>query len=111
MVLHGELNFRNPAFAPLSYTTFAKYFLIPHIAVLLIADDGNVDLEGAWEIMSSSGSHGEALNALQDHDAILDEIFLQNTKRRVRALKAAEKRSQQKDADLARVHLVAHRRS
>jgi hypothetical protein len=64
MVLHGELNFWNPAFAPLSYTTFAKYFLIPHIAVVLIADDKNMDLDGAWELMSSSGSHGEVLNAL-----------------------------------------------
>jgi hypothetical protein len=99
MVLHGELNFWNPAFAPLSYTTFAKYFLIPHIAVQLIADDKNIDPDGAWEIMSSSGSHGDILNALQDHDLMLDEIFRQNGKRRVRARKAAKKLSQQEDAD------------
>ena len=111
MVLHGELNFSNPAFAPLSYTTFAKYFLIPHIAVHLIADDKNMDLEGAWELMFSSGSHGETLNALQDPDVILDEIFQQNAKRRVHVCKASEKLSKQKDTDLVRIDLVVHWRS
>ena len=90
MVLFGEHNFSLPSFAPLSYTTFAKYFLIPHVAVHLIANDKNIDLEGAWELMAKSGEHGEALNPLQDNDEILEEIFQNNAKRRVQVRKLEE---------------------
>ena len=78
MVLQNEHNFHLPAFAPLSFTTFMKYFLVPHIAICLITNDKNIDLEGAWEVMTSSADHGEALHALQDDDEILEEIFQQN---------------------------------
>jgi hypothetical protein len=90
MVLFSEHNFSLPSFAPLSYITFTKYFLILHVAVHLIANDKNIDLEGAWELMVKSEEHGEALNPLQDNDEILEEIFQNNVKRRVQVRKLEE---------------------
>ena len=96
MMIHDEHNILLPDFAPLSFTMFTKYFLVPHIAVCLIASDKNIDLEGAWELMTQSADHGEALHALQDDDEILEEIFQQNAIMGSHCRKL-EEQSQQKD--------------
>lgn len=91
MMLYGEHNFRHPAFEPLSFRTFIKYFLIPHIAVIFTADDQQTDLEGGWESMTHNSDHGDIMQALLDDDAELEEIFAQNGQRRQRRLEAANR--------------------
>ena len=103
MVLQSKHNFRLLAFAPLSFATYTKYFLVPHIAVCLIAEDKDIDLEGAWEMMTNSANHGEALHALQDDDEILEGIFQRNATAALRRQKL-EQQSQTKDNDYVRIH-------
>jgi hypothetical protein len=104
MMFYSEHNFRLPAFIPLSFTTLTKYFLVPYIAVCLIADDRNTDFEGAWEVMTKSADHGEALHALQDGDEILEEIFQRNATMGSHRRKLEQWR-QEKDDDYVWTHL------
>ena len=82
MVFFGTLDFHTDCTSPLSFRTYTQYFLIPHIASCLIAEDKGIDQEGGWEIMSRSAEAGETLQSLTVQEGLLDMIFEANAKRR-----------------------------
>lgn len=93
MALYGPNPFQTPAFAPLSFRTYTKYFLIPHIAcALIIADESNEEGEdtGAWEHMVRGADLGEQMNPLQDHDPEYEKISADNAKHWKRSQKEME---------------------
>lgn len=82
------------ASSPLTLRAYTDFFLIPHIAALLIGQDTNTDIEGGWETMQSEGNHGDDENPLMDDDEILDAVFAANA-RRFRVTKStADKKKQ-----------------
>ena len=52
MVLFGPTNFHTKGTLPLSFRMYTKYFLVPHLASSLIAEDKDTDMEEGWEIMT-----------------------------------------------------------
>lgn len=52
----------NDAFTPLSFKLYAEYYLIPWIAIHLIAEDLECSLETAYEEMIASG-----INSMSSH--------------------------------------------
>ncbi|KAF4594351.1 hypothetical protein EYR40_009154 [Pleurotus pulmonarius] len=61
-------------FAPLSFSTFRKLYLIPLVATWLIAEDKSCSLKEAWDVMASSALHGLILQQVDGDDDELDEI-------------------------------------
>lgn len=61
-------------FAPLSFSTFRKLYLIPLVATWLIAEDKSCSLKEAWDVMASSALHGSILQQVDGDDDELDEI-------------------------------------
>jgi len=82
MVLFGTWDFRTDCTLPLTFRTYTQYFLIPHIASCLIAEDKDTDMEGGWEIMLRSAEAGETLQSLTRQEGPLETIFEANAKRR-----------------------------
>lgn len=83
MALYGPNLFQTPVFAPLSFRTYTKFFLIPHIACnLIITDESNKEGEdtGAWEHMVRGADLGEQMNPLQDHDPEYEKISAENAR-------------------------------
>ncbi|KAL4072413.1 hypothetical protein V8B97DRAFT_1917195 [Scleroderma yunnanense] len=67
------------ALQPLSHTQFMTYFLVPHIAALLIAEDyGYMMVTRGCKIMVNSSDAGALMHPEDDHDAKLEEIFQRN---------------------------------
>ena len=65
-------------FKPLSHTQFFKYFLVPHVAAALIAQDLNTSLPGGYYCMMQSSDLGELHYPVLDEDEELDEIHCTN---------------------------------
>jgi hypothetical protein len=82
MVLFGPTNFRTACTLPLSFRTYTQYFLTPHIACCLIAEDKDIDLEGGWEVMMQTADLGETLHSLTIQEDLLETIITANAKRR-----------------------------
>ena len=82
MSLFGLTNFRTQCTLPLSFCTYTQYFLVPHLASQLIAEDKNTDGEGGWEIMLRSAKVGDTLQSLTDQEGLLEDIFTANVNRR-----------------------------
>jgi hypothetical protein len=83
-----------PASNPLTLCTYTDFFLIPHIAALLIGQDTNTDIEGGWETMQSEGNHGDDENPLMDDDEILDAVFAANARQSRITKSTADKKKQ-----------------
>ncbi|KAL4079706.1 hypothetical protein J3A83DRAFT_4368516 [Scleroderma citrinum] len=67
------------ALQPLLHTQFMTYFLVPHIAALLIAEDyGYMMVTRGCKIMVDSSDAGALIHPEDDHDAKLEEIFQRN---------------------------------
>jgi hypothetical protein len=81
MIIFGPTNFRTNCTLPLSFRTYTRYFLVPHIACHLIAEDKDTDLEEGWEIMVRSAEVGDTLQSLTAQDDLLEDIFTENVKR------------------------------
>jgi hypothetical protein len=81
MVLFGPTNFRTDCTLPLSFRTYTRYFLVPHIASCLIAEDKDTDVAEGWEIMSRSAEVGEMLQSLTIQEELVDKIITANAKR------------------------------
>jgi hypothetical protein len=82
MVLFGPTNFRTACTLPLTFRTYTRHFLIPHIVCCLIAEDKDIDLEGGWEIMVQTADLGETLHSLTIQEDLLETIIAVNGKRR-----------------------------
>ncbi|KAF7966503.1 hypothetical protein HWV62_38098 [Athelia sp. TMB] len=83
MSLYGPTDFSTSAIAPLSFRIFAKYILIPHVAIALIIKDENNECDeetGAWEQMVRRADHGAAIHPLKDDDPEIEEIFKDNAR-------------------------------
>ena len=83
MVIFGPNNFHMDCTQPLSFWTYTRYFLVPHIACCLIAEDKDTDSEEGWEIMTCSAEVGDTLQSLTTNDDLLKEIFITNVKRHI----------------------------
>ncbi|KIK97908.1 hypothetical protein PAXRUDRAFT_69947, partial [Paxillus rubicundulus Ve08.2h10] len=62
------------AFKPLSHFHFFTYFLVPHIAAKLIAEDYKTTIANGYSHMTASSDVGALLNPENDEDAELDNI-------------------------------------
>ncbi|KAF7971101.1 hypothetical protein HWV62_22100 [Athelia sp. TMB] len=83
MSLYGPTGFKTDAMAPLTFRTFTRYILIPHITIALIIHDKTNDCDeetGAWEHMVRQADHGAAIHPLKDDDPELEQIFENNTR-------------------------------
>lgn len=67
------------AIAPLIYTAYAAYVLVPYVAHLLIADDLSCTPEEAFEIMMEGGRIGEILHPQLEDDPEYWAIVEMNT--------------------------------
>ncbi|KIM71113.1 hypothetical protein PILCRDRAFT_17367 [Piloderma croceum F 1598] len=83
-----------PASSPLTLRAYTDFFLIPHIAALLIGQDTNTDIEGGWETMQSEGNHRDDENPLMDDDEILDAVFAANARQSQITKSTADKKKQ-----------------
>jgi len=65
---------------PLSHTQFLMYFLVPHVAALLIAEDYDyTTVAKSHKIMITSGDAGAFIHpADDDNDDELEEIYRRN---------------------------------
>jgi hypothetical protein len=81
MVLFGPTNFHTPCTLPLSFRTYTRYFLVPHIASCLIAEDKDTDIGEGWEIMARTAEVGETLQSLTIQDDLVEKIITENAKR------------------------------
>ena len=81
MVLFGPTNFRTEGTLPLSFHTYTKYFLMPHLTSSLIAEDKDTDMEEGWEIMTHSAEVGDTLQSLTLQEDLLEDIFTTNVNR------------------------------
>ena len=81
MVLFGPTNFHTKGTLPLSFRTYTKYFLVPHLASFLIAEDKDTDMEEGWEIMTRSAEVGDTLQSLTLQEDLLEDIFTANVNR------------------------------
>jgi hypothetical protein len=68
------------AIAPLIYTAYAAYVLVPYVAHLLIADDMSCNPEDAYEIMVEGGRIGAILHPSLEDDPEYDAIIVANLK-------------------------------
>jgi len=61
---------------PLSHTQFLTYFLVPHVAALLIAEDYDyVTVMKSHKIMVASGDAGSFIHPADNDDNELEEIY------------------------------------
>jgi len=61
---------------PLSHTQFLMYFLVPHVAALLIAKDYDyMTVAKSHKIMVASGDAGSFIHPADDDDDELEEIY------------------------------------
>lgn len=66
-------------FKPLSHAQFFKFFLVPHVAATLIAQDlNNTTLAGGYYCMTLSSDIGELQYPAIDEDDELEEIHRTN---------------------------------
>lgn len=68
------------AIAPLRFTIYATYVLVPYIAHLLISEDLDCTPEDAYKIMLDSQETGAMLYPEHDDDDELDDIFRENSR-------------------------------
>lgn len=68
----------NDAFKPLSHVQFLEYFLIPHVASALIAQDLGTTLAGGYYCMEATGDVGKLQYPELDEDEELDDIYRSN---------------------------------
>jgi hypothetical protein len=66
------------AFTPFTLTQFTEWFLVPHIATCLIAQDLDCSPETAWEEMVASSDMGYQAQRVEDDDEELDKILKEN---------------------------------
>jgi hypothetical protein len=57
---------------------YTQYFLVPHIACTLIAQDLDCSIETAYEEMIASGDVGKNLQPEDDDDPELEKVFKMN---------------------------------
>ena len=65
---------------PLTFAAYTRFILVPFIAALLISQDEDTDIEGAWEIMQKESDHGDDENSSLNDDPVLDDVFAANAK-------------------------------
>jgi len=98
----GMYNFFSPwtsttsASWPLTLDAYITFFLVPFIAVSLIGEDKNTDMEGGWETMQLEGDQGEDENSMLDVDLVLDAVFAANAKQRNLNLAAVDDKKAKK---------------
>ena len=80
MVLFRPTNFCMDCTLPLSFWTYTRYFLVPHVASCLIAKDKDTDIGEGWEIMSRSAEVGETLQSRTIQKELVDKIITANAK-------------------------------
>jgi hypothetical protein len=68
----------NDAFAPLSFSLYTEYYLIPWVAIHLIAEDLDCSLETAYEEMIASAESGVMLHPMAEEDKKVEAIIQQH---------------------------------
>ena len=64
---------------PLSHNQFLMYFMVPHVAALLIAEDyDHTTVAKGHKIMIASGKVGAFIHPADDDDTKLEEIYQRN---------------------------------
>jgi hypothetical protein len=68
------------AIAPLRFTSYATYVLVPYVAHLLISEDLGCPPEDAYKTMLDSQQVGAMLHPELDDDSELEDIFEANNR-------------------------------
>ncbi|OJA21384.1 hypothetical protein AZE42_11446 [Rhizopogon vesiculosus] len=76
----------NDAFASLSFSLYTEYYLIPWVAIHLIAEDLDCSLEIVYEDMIASAKSGFTLHPMAEEDRKVEAIIRQH------CISSAEKR-------------------
>jgi hypothetical protein len=63
------------AFTPFDWKQYTEWFLVPHIATALIAEDRDCSHETAYQEMIASGDVGESLQQEDDGDEMMNEAL------------------------------------
>lgn len=111
MLLFAPKKTPTDAFKPLPYYHFFTYFLVPHVAATLIAEDRKTSVTNGFIIMKSSSDVGALLNPEDDGDSELDEIYratLALFKTRKGPIKSAEDHGESMGAAKAPLQLKRH---
>jgi hypothetical protein len=75
-----DLNTISEVIAPLRYTVFAAYVLVPFVAIRLIKEDLNCTTVQAYKTMTSSSDAGEHIHPLEEDNYEVEAIYKQNNR-------------------------------